>query len=348
MLQPLRALRVTGSSRLHHRSRNVGDDPRDTAPPQPARGVRGVHRPHVHRAAVRPRGGDEPARRHRQPAVSQRDREHPIARRRCAAPEQRRPVECRDLGGRGPASKGRLVEREQCLAVLRRDHAPRRRVLLDEHPPHRLLRRRLLDLHQDVQPRKGPEHLAQRRNPRLSPAIGMGAAVVGGEVPSGIHRAQLGEGESGHRAGPVGGAVEGSVVNHHGGAVGGEPHVELDRVRAAPHGRLERRQRVFRCLRGGAAVRDDEACVGVEQRVHCGMAVEEIEHDPGRVEVAGDASDRATHGRATRPGVAAALDREQHDVAALAAAGVGRAPDAGAVGDGVGLVPRPPALRCSR
>ena len=69
----------------------------------------------------------------------------------------------------------------------------------------------------------------------------MGAASVRAEMPSGIDPAQLGERERRQRAGPVGGAVQGGIVNHHRCAVGGEADVELDGVGAAPHRRLERR-----------------------------------------------------------------------------------------------------------
>jgi hypothetical protein len=194
----------------------------------------------VHRAAVRLRGGDEPARGYRQAAIPERHREHAIAHGRRPPPEQRRPVERRDLRTGSAAREGRLVERQERLPILRRHDAALDRVLLEEHAPHGLLRRRLLDLHQNAQLGKGPEHLAQSRNPRVATAIRMGAALVRREVPAGVNRAKLGEGQGRHRTGPVCGAVECRVVEHHRGAVGGEADVELDRIGTPRHGRFER------------------------------------------------------------------------------------------------------------
>ena len=78
--------------------------------------------------------------------------------------------------------------------------------------------------------------------------------------------ADLGEGELGHRAGPVGGAVDGRVVEDHHLAVGGQLQVHLEHVGALLERQVERRDRVGRCVRLRAGVGDDVHPRGVQRR----------------------------------------------------------------------------------
>jgi len=108
----------------------------------------------------------------------------------------------------------------------------------------------------------------ERRDPHVLAPVGENAAAVGREPVPRIGGAELGQGPATDRTGEIGGAVERLVVDHHRGAVPGEPDVELERVGALLHRQLEGRQGVLRRVGRGAPMGDDRPGVDVEQRVH--------------------------------------------------------------------------------
>ena len=90
--------------------------------------------------------------------------------------------------------------------------------------------------------------------------------VEGGDLGA---AAELGEG-TGHE-GPrhFGGALEGRVVVHHHGTIGGEADVEFEGVHAERGGALKGGKGVFRRFRGGAPVRHEGRAAGSTRMFIC-------------------------------------------------------------------------------
>ena len=75
------------------------------------------------------------------------------------------------------------------------------------------------------------------------------------------------EGELGHHAASIGGAIEGGVVNDDGLTVPGEAHVQLKRVGPLFEAEPKSFEGVLRRLSRGAAVGDDEPAAWFDERI---------------------------------------------------------------------------------
>ncbi len=168
------------------------------------------------------------------------------------------------------ADRARVAAEEGAVARVARGHQhPVLRPVLRDRAEHRRLGPGVLHLHVDPRCGERLEHLRQRADARARAPEGKARPAVRGETAPGVQAAQLREGPVANRAGAVGGALEGGVVEDDAVAVGGGPDVDLQHVGAPPFDRLaERRQRVL----GGE---QRAAPMGDEQR------------RPGQVPVAG-------------------------------------------------------------
>jgi hypothetical protein len=152
-----------------------------------------------------------------------------------------------------------LADGDQVVLAERGDRHPVLGLVLPDQVDGRLDDRLAavgLQLDDQVRVRERLEDLAQRRVPHALTGEGRVAVCVG-PGRAGVERLQLFDGELGHGAGPVRGAVDRAVVDRDDLPVGGDLQVHLQGVGAEVERRLERLQGVRRRVSLRAGVGDD-------------------------------------------------------------------------------------------